>query len=59
MLLAWRGQRDDNGWPIAAAVAIVTAVERALGDQATRTPDPAGGDDTLELVNALAAYISS
>ena len=57
MLLDWRGRRDGNPTLTAAAARIESAVERVLGNPATRTRDVGGTMGTDKFSNAVVAAL--
>jgi 3-isopropylmalate dehydrogenase len=59
MLLNWRGCRDSNSALVAAAAQIERAVERVLGNPATRTRDIGGTMGTDEFSTAVASAMQT
>jgi isocitrate/isopropylmalate dehydrogenase len=57
MLLDWRGRRDNAPRLIEAAAAIESAIDRVLGDPATRTHDLGGELGTTQFGAAVCAAI--
>jgi isocitrate/isopropylmalate dehydrogenase len=57
MLLDWRGRRDGDNRLVEAAVAIEGAIDRALGNTATRTRDIGGELGTAAFGAAVCAAI--
>jgi 3-isopropylmalate dehydrogenase len=57
MLLDWRGRRDGTPTLTAAAAHIESAVERVLGNPATRTRDMGGTIGTDKFSNAVVAAL--
>lgn len=59
MLLDWRGRRDGNANLMKAAALVEAAVERALGDPATRTRDIGGTLSTDAFAEAVCSGLSA
>ncbi len=57
MLLAWRGERDDNPALLAAARLIEAAIDTVLADPALRTRDLGGSHDTDAFAASVIAAI--